>query len=241
MTSARRVLADADAAAEACASQILAQIEMAQAGRGDVTLAMSGGSTPKLMFAHLVRAQLDWSRVHIFCVDERAVPPDHDDSNFRMMQEHLIQPARISLRNVHRIQSELSPAHAARHYEREIRDFFHLEGSDLPHFDIVHLGIGSDAHTASLFPGEPLIEDRQGLVAAVKVEKLGKWRITLLPGAILSARHAVVLAAGEDKAGALARVFSAPYAPLELPAQLIVHDSRRATWFLDAAAAAQLD
>jgi 6-phosphogluconolactonase len=233
--------AAAGAAAEACAKHIASLLEMGMAGGGNVTFAISGGSTPKLMFPDLVRAAFDWSRVQLFWVDERAVPPDHADSNYRMADEHLIRPARIPHRNVHRIHAELQPGQAARRYEQEIRDVFRLEPGEMPHFDVVHLGVGADAHTASLFPGEPLIEDREKIVAAVHVPKLSAIRITLLPGVLLSARHTAVLASGEDKAEALREIFHGPSDPLNFPAQIIARHSRRATWFLDEAAARLLD
>jgi 6-phosphogluconolactonase len=228
---------DAQAAASACATHILSLLETALAGDNDATVAFSGGSTPKLMFDSMAKAGFDWSRVHIFFVDERMVPPDHADSNYGMADKHLFRPGRVPHRNVHRIHGELSPAVAARHYEREIRDVFRLEGTELPHFDVVHLGMGGDAHTASLFPGEPLISDREGIAAAVHVAKLKAWRVSLLPGVLLAARHAAVLVAGEDKADAVHKVFHDPYDPLALPAQMIVHHSRRVSWFLDEPAA----
>lgn len=228
---------DVDAAAEACATHIVSVLEMALAGDGDVTMAVSGGSTPARMFPYLVRAEFDWSRVHVFWVDERAVPSDHADSNYAMAEKHLIRPARIPHRNVHRIHAELAPQHAARHYEADIRELFRIEEGELPHFDLIHLGIGADAHTASLFPGEPLISDREKIVAPVYVPKHNAWRITLLPGVLLSARHAAVLATGEDKAEALSHIFTGPYKPEKYPAQMVAHHARRATWFLDVAAA----
>ena len=192
------------------------------------------------MFPFLVRAPLDWSRVHIFWVDERAVPPDHPDSNYALADKHLIRPARIPHRNVHRIHAELAPERAARHYEAEIREVVRIEEGELPHFDLVHLGIGADAHTASLFPGEPLISDREKIVAPVYVRRLNAWRITLLPGVLLSARHAAVLATGEDKAEALSHILTGPYEPEKYPAQIVAHHARKATWFLDAPAASRL-
>jgi 6-phosphogluconolactonase len=231
----------AEAAAEACATHILSLLEMGLAGDGDVTFAVSGGSTPKPMFAHLASSGFDWSRVHLFFVDERAVPPDHADSNYRMADEYLIRPARLPHRNVHRVHAELNPAQAARHYAHEIREVFHLENGEMPHFDVVHLGVGPDAHTASLFPGEPLIEDREKIVAAVNVAKLSASRITLLPGVLLSARHAAVLVSGDDKAEAMHSIFHGRYEPLKYPAQIVAHHSRRATWFLDEAAASRLN
>jgi 6-phosphogluconolactonase len=232
---------DPQAAAEACATHIISLLEMALAGNGDATVAFSGGSTPKLMFAAMVKARFNWSRVQLFSVDERMVPPDHTESNYRLLCDHLVQPARIPTRNIHRIHAELPPQIAARHYESEIREYFALDSGELPHFDVVQLGVGPDAHTASLFPREPLIEDRERIAAAVNVQKLGAWRITLLPGVLLAARHAAVLVSGADKAEAMRNVLRDPYAPLEYPAQMIAHHSRRATWFLDQAAAGLLD
>jgi 6-phosphogluconolactonase len=227
-------------AAAACATHILSLLEMGLAGDDDVTFAISGGSTPKLMFAELVRARFDWRRVQLFWVDERAVPPEHADSNYRMADEHLIRPAHIPQRNVHRIRAEFQPAQAARHYEREIREVFRLEPGEMPHFDVIHLGVGSDAHTASLFPGEPLIEDRARIVASVHVPKLSAVRITLLPGVLLAARHTAVLVSGQDKAEAMREIIHGSYAPLNVPAQIVARQSRRATWFLDEPAASLL-
>ncbi|MDZ4802723.1 MAG: 6-phosphogluconolactonase [Bryobacteraceae bacterium] len=229
-----------EATAEACSVHVLSVIDAAMQGGGEVTVALSGGSTPKLMFNHLARAGSDWSRVHIFWVDERCVPATHEDSNYRMTEEFLIKPARIPHRNVHRVRAELAPDVAARNYQSEIREFFSLDDGELPHFDLIHLGVGPDAHTASLFPGEPLIDNREQLVGAVWVEKLKQHRITLLPGVLLAARHAAVLVCGADKAEAMHQVLRDPYEPRQFPAQIVAHHSRRASWFLDEAAAAKL-
>lgn len=229
-----------EATAEACAVHVVSVLEAALQGGSEVTLAVSGGSSPKPMFAHLARSGMDWSKIHLFWVDERGVPPTHADSNYRMTEEFLIRPARIPHRNVHRVRAELAPEVAAKHYEAEIREFFGVEPGELPHFDLIHLGVGPDAHTASLFPGEPLIEDREKLVSAVWVEKMKQWRITLLPGVLLSARHAAVLVCGSDKSDAMRKVLRDPYDPLHYPAQIVAHHSRRASWFLDEAAAAEL-
>jgi 6-phosphogluconolactonase len=232
---------DANAAAEKCAQHILALLDEALAGQGDATLAISGGSTPKLLFTHLAASKFIWNRVHIFWVDERAVPPTDPQSNYKLAEEYLIAPARIPHRNVHRIAAELPPDKAAKRYTEEIREFFQVEGDELPHFDVIHLGTGPDAHTASLFPGEPLIDDREGIAAAVFVEKIPQWRITLLPGVLLAARHTVFLVAGEDKAQAVRNIFHEPYDPKKYPAQLVSHHGRRVTWFLDDAAARLMD
>ena len=115
-----------------------------------------------------------------------------------------------------------------------------LEDGALPHFDIVQQGMGPDAHTASLFPGEPLIDDREGIAAAVYAEKMPQWRITLLPGVLLAARHTVFLVSGEDKAEAVRAVFNDEYDPKRLPAQVVSHHGRGVIWFLDDAASISL-
>jgi 6-phosphogluconolactonase len=111
----------------------------------------------------------------------------------------------------------------------------------MPHFDLVHRGMGPDAHTASLFPGEPLIDDRERIAAAVFVPKFNQWRVTLLPGALLAARHTVFLVAGEDKAEAVRAVFHEEYDPKKYPAQIASHHGRGVTWFLDESAAKLMD
>jgi 6-phosphogluconolactonase len=232
---------DAVAAAEACARNILARLETATGGQGTATLAISGGTSPIPMFQALARERFDWSRVHLFWVDERAVPVTDPQSNYKLADDHFITPARFPRRNVHRIEAELRPAEAARRYSEEIRSFLGLGESDLPHFDVIHRGIGADAHTASLFPGEPLIDDREGIAAAVRVEKLGQWRITLLPSVLRAARNTAVMAVGADKAKAVRDVFEEPYDPKRYPAQLGLHDGRVVTWFLDEAAASLID
>jgi 6-phosphogluconolactonase len=231
----RHVYADAAAAAEACAHYIGARIEEALSGEGIATLAISGGSSPKPMFRALARSGLDWRMVHLFWVDERCVPPGDPQSNYGMALVDLIEPARIPSRNVHRVNGELRPEEAAEAYVADLVAVFGDEGT--PRFDVVHLGMGADGHTASLFPGEPLIEDRTVIAAAVFVEKLNQWRVTLLPAVLLAARHSAILTTGADKAAAIESVFERPYDPARLPVQLVAHHGRAVTWFLDKDAA----
>lgn len=228
---------DARTAAEACAQHLLARLEETLAGRDYATLTVSGGTTPKLLFEALAARRFDWNKIHLFWVDERAVPPSDPHSNYRMAAEAFLMPAKFPPRNVHRIHGEFRPEVAARCYATEIRDFFGLEEGEMPHFDVIHQGVGADAHTASLFPGEPLLDDREGIAAAVYVEKLSQWRITLLPGVLLAAKHTVLLATGADKAEAVRAVFHEPYDPRRYPAQMVSQQGRGVAWFLDQAAA----
>jgi 6-phosphogluconolactonase len=230
--------ADPRGAAEACARQILTRLEEAASGHRDPSLAVSGGSTPKLLFDVLAKSGFDWKHVHLFWVDERMVPPTDAESNYRLAEEHFLKPAHFPHRNVHRIHGELRPDAAAANYVRDIEEFFNLQEGELPRFDIVHLGMGADAHTASLFPGEPLLEDRAGIASSVYVEKLARWRVTLLPGTIVAARHVLFLVAGADKAEPLRHVLESPYQPLQYPAQVVAHHSRHITWLVDEAAGA---
>ena len=229
-----RQFPDAEAAATACAQQILDWLRQTLENRGLASLAISGGSSPRRMFEIFSRTPFDWQRVHLFWVDERAVPPTDQQSNFKFAQDAWLKPGNFPAPNVHRVLAELDPAEAAVRYVEDIQQFFGLAAGELPHFDVVHRGMGPDAHTASLFPGEPLIEDRSGIAAAVWVEKFKQWRITLLPGALLAARHSALLVAGADKTAALDSVLKQPFDPLRYPAQIASGDG--AVWFVDAAA-----
>ncbi len=230
-------LPHAEAAAEAACRFLIGRLEDALAGQPQATLALSGGSAPRLLFSQMAAARFRWEGVHFFWVDERSVPPAHADSNYRLAQETFLGPARIPERQVHRIRGELRPELAAQRYARDLREFFSLEEDAQPSFDVLHLGLGPDGHTASLFPGEPLVEDRSGIAAAVYVEKLNTWRVTLLPGALLAARHTLFFTPGAEKADAVRAVLTGPYEPRRWPAQVITHHGRRVVWFLDHAAA----
>ncbi|MFN0100665.1 MAG: 6-phosphogluconolactonase [Bryobacteraceae bacterium] len=228
------------AAAEACGERLLQILNEALGERETATIAVSGGSTPKLLFEYLSQAEADWSRVHLFWVDERAVPPGDPQSNYTLAHDNWLAPSGFPVSNIHRMQAELPVSEAAERYADEIRGHFHLHGEAFPVFDIIQQGMGSDVHTASLFPGEPLILDRRGIAAAVYVEKLKAARITLLPGVLTRARQTLMLVTGADKAAALKTVWSAPEALLEAPAQLTRRHEGQVTWFLDEAAAAGL-
>jgi len=229
---------DAKTASEACAAKVVQLLGQAVAGTGRATFAVSGGTTPKLLFGELARTPFDWSKVHLFWVDERCVPPTDPQSNYKLAKENLIDPAGFPAANIHRIPAELDPEVAARACAADIREFFGLKPGELPRFDVLHRGMGPDAHTASLFPGEPLINDLENVAAAVYVEKFHQWRVTLLPGVLMAARSTVMLVAGEDKAEPLRAVLHEPYDPLSYPAQIATYEGRnQVMWFLDDAAA----
>jgi len=203
---------DSLSAAQACGKRILHFLNSAIGERPQATLAISGGSSPKPIFELFAGSGFPWEKIEIFWVDERCVPPSDSQSNFRMANETWLAPAKVPTGNIHRVPTELEPREAARKYAEEVRAF-------LP-FDVIHRGMGPDGHTASLFPGEPLIADHDGIAAAVWVEKMHQWRVTLLPGVLEAARHTVVFAPGADKAAALKAVLNGPYDPMNWPAQI---------------------
>lgn len=237
MSAQRHSLPDPAAAADACARRLIGLLEGALAGGGEASLAVSGGSTPRLLFEKLAALRFDWSRVHLFWVDERCVPPADPASNFKLARDWLLPGARIPERNVHRIVGEIAPKEAAHLYSEEIRRFFKLEPGEMPHFDIVQCGMGPDGHTASLFPGDPLLDDREQIAAPVFARQFNQWRVTLLPAPLLAAHHTVYLVNGADKAETVRAVFEGPFEPQKYPAQLV---GRRAEWFLDEPSASLL-
>ncbi|GAB1420082.1 6-phosphogluconolactonase [Anaerolineales bacterium] len=204
-------------------------------------LALAGGSTPKPIYELLAQAsfkdQLDWSRIHLFFGDERAVAPDDAESNYRMVQEALIGRIPIPVANVHRIKGELAPERAASQYEAELSAFFEgVEGT----FDLVLLGLGDDGHTASLFPHSPILQHSEGrMVRENFVAEMNSWRISLTASVINEADNIMFLVAGAGKAGAVQAVLEGAYQPELYPAQLIRRDET-VTWVLDEAAAALL-
>lgn len=241
MSAEKHIYADAAATAEACGLRILDLLDEALKENAVASLAVSGGSTPKLMFQKMVGMRFDWSRVHLFFVDERVVPPTDDLSNYKLANENLIVPAKIPAGNVHRVLGELEPEQAAAAYLEDLQNFFKLSVGEVPVFDCIHLGTGPDAHTASLFPGDKkLIDDRGGVATATYSESKKNWRVTLLPSVLLAARNTAFLVTGADKADAVHSVFEADYNPHQFPAQLVTRSDAKVEWFLDQAAGALL-
>ena len=218
----------------------------AAASRGMARIAISGGTTPKAMFALLADPaepfvkQVPWDKLDLYWVDERCVPPDNDESNYRMTREALLSKVPLAAERIHRMEGELDPEVAAARYESTIRNTFKLEGAETPTFDLVLLGMGDDGHTASLFPHTEALNDLSHIAIANHVPQKDTWRITLTWPVINQGREVAFVIAGKDKAPVLARVLTGPYDPETLPSQLIRPSSRKLTMLLDTAAAAEL-
>ena len=213
--------------------------------RGIMSFALAGGSTPRKLYALLasdtIRSQIAWDKIHFFWGDERHVPPDHQDSNYRMARETLL--ARLPARedHIHRIPSQLPDAgEAAERYERELRAFFQLSSGQTPRFDLILLGMGPDGHTASLFPGTPAVHETTRWVAAPWVEKFATYRITLTPPVLNGAAKVIFLVSGRDKAETLRLVLEGPYQPDVYPAQIINPTQGQLLWLVNQDAAACL-
>ena len=211
---------------------------------GRFTVALAGGSTPKGLYSLLAdkyRDQLSWKDVYFFFGDERHVPPDDRDSNFRMANETMLSKLPIISSQVARIKGEYKdPGQAAAEYEQTLVRFFHLAPGGFPAFDLVLLGTGNEGHTLSLFPGTKALHEQQLLVVSNWIGKLYTHRITMTAPVINNAAHVIFMATGKDKALALKGVLEGPYEPEQLPAQMI-QPNGTLMWFLDREAASLLD
>ena len=240
------VAPDAEALAHRTARHFVELAERAVGARGQARIAISGGSTPKAAFALLAdpalpwRARMPWSQLDLWWVDERCVPPQDADSNYRMTRETLLDHVPLAPGQIHRIEGELEPEAAAARYESELRNSFRLEGAELPGFDVIALGMGPDGHTASLFPHTQALFELGRLVVANHVEAKNAWRVTLTWPVINRAPEVFFLVAGPDKAQILKDVFMGPRDVERLPSQLIKPAGGILTLLLDRAAAALL-
>lgn len=233
------------AAAQAAAAQFVAVSEKSITARGKCSVALSGGNTPRDVYRLLASSDyapmVDWKRMHLFWGDERAVPLNDPDNNGRMAMETLISHVPIPAENVHRIQSQLSPEQAAQDYETTLRAYFSAAGLSAPRFDLVLLGLGAEGHTASLFPHSPALQERERWVAAVYVDPVKSWRITLTPPALNAASKVVFLAGGEEKAQALKSILGDEKQPDLLPAQIVDPPQGQVLWIVDRAAASLIN
>ncbi len=228
-------------------AQLFADAAMkAVAARGIARIAISGGTTPKTMFALLADPgepflkSVPWDRIELYWVDERCVPPDNVESNYRMTREALLSKVPLPAERVHRMEGELEPEVAAARYESTIRNTFRLEGAETPTFDLVLLGMGDDGHTASLFPHTEALHEMSHIVVPNHVPQKDTWRITLTWPVINQGREVAFLIEGTGKAEAVQEVFRGPYEPETYPSQIIRPASGKLTLLLDAAAAAKL-
>ena len=237
---------DASALAQRAAQYFTEMAGETVADRGRVRIAISGGSTPKAAFQLLAdanqpwRARMPWDKLELFWVDERTVAPDDAESNYRMTREALLDHVPMRPEQIHRIEGELDPEVAASRYESELRNSFRLEGAESPRFDLIALGMGSDGHTASLFPNTEGIHEMGRLVIANPVPQKQTSRITLTWPVINHASSVFFLIGGADKAEVLREVFMGQRDPERLPSQLIWPASGILTLILDKAAAALL-
>jgi len=211
---------------------------------GRFAVALSGGSTPKNLYSLLAspgyKERVPWKNVHLFWGDERCVPPDHPESNFRLVQEALLSKLDIPPENVHRMAGEKKPEVAAAEYEEILRRFFRLSNVEFPRFDLVLLGIGEDGHTASLFPGSDVLDETKRLVVACYVENLGAYRLTLTLPVLNNGAAIVFLVTGENKSAAVKQALEPEVGEPMVPASRIRPADGKLIWLLSQDAAADL-
>jgi 6-phosphogluconolactonase len=229
------------------AAQLFAnKVEQAVASRGIARIAISGGSTPNATFKLLADpsrpflATVPWDKLQLFWVNERCVPPNHPESNYGVCRELLLTKVPISEANVFRMEGELEPEEAASRYESTLRNVMKLEGAESPAFDMVVLGMGPDAHTASLFPNTEALNEMGRLVVANHVPQKDTWRITLTWPVINQATEVAFEIEGPSKTEVVAEVLTGPRDPERLPSQLIRPANGKLLFLLDQDAAAKL-
>lgn len=208
------------------------------------TVALSGGATPRALYSLLATAEfrekIPWSQIHLFWGDERCVIPNHRDSNYGLAYETLISRVPIPAENVYRMKGEEDPQIAAFDYEKALRKFFALSTRDLPRFDLIFLGLGGDGHTASLFPGSEVLQEKRRQVYAAYVKRFKSNRLTLTLPVLNHAANVFFLVAGKNKAGVLRDVLQGRDGSGCLPARLIQPQRGKIVWFVDHAAASLL-
>jgi 6-phosphogluconolactonase len=241
-----RILADGAAIAKRAAQEFVQAAASAAGAKGSFNVALAGGTTPRALYSLLVndpalRSQLPWDKLHLFFGDERHVPPDHPDSNFRMATEAMISKSPLKPEQVTRIKGEYPDAdQAALEYEKALRDYFELKSREYPHFDLVLAGMGNEGHTLSLFPGTKALHADGRIVVRNWIGKLYTERITLTAPAASKAAQIVFMVTGADKALALKAVLEGPFEPDQLPAQSLQPKNGKLLWLVDAAAGSML-
>lgn len=235
-----KVYSNAEAVAAALADLFVDVGQTAMADRGLFRVALSGGNTPRRAYELLAQeprsTALSWSDVYVYFGDERCVPPDDEQSNYRMACKAFLDSVPIPPANVHRIRGEADPGFAANNYASVIRS----DLADPPHFDLVLLGLGPDGHTASLFPGSPPDLHDSVLVRAVYAESQAMWRVTMTPKLLNLGRTVAFAVEGAEKADILAKVLEGPVDTTTYPAQIVHPSSGRLLWLVDELAAGTL-
>ena len=236
-----RVFADVEELNRAAANEFLRlAIENVHA-KGSFAVALAGGSTPKKLYALLAshdapyRAQIPWAQIDFFFGDERTVPPDHPDSNYRMADDAMLGV--VSATRVHRFLTERVDAEAiATEYETRLRSILHTPADEMPRLDLILLGLGTDGHTASLFPDTAALAERKRAVVANRVAALDTMRLTFTLPALNNAANVIFLVSGAEKSATLRRVLDASAEDSMLPSQLIQPYNGRLMWMVDRAA-----
>ena len=224
---------------QAAAAEFIALASTAIRDHEKFSVALSGGSTPKSLYSVLAKATLSWEKIFFFWSDERHVPPDHPDSNYRMAKEALLSKVPVPPENIFRVRAEEKDANVvARDYEEALRSFFRLRPGEFPRFDLILLGLGPDGHTASLFPNTPALNETKRLVVANWVEKFKTNRITFTYPVLNYAACVIFLVSGGDKSEIVREVLENPGA--DLPSQKVHPANGRLLWLLDKDAASKL-
>lgn len=237
-------LPDAEAVAREAARRWIEIARQAVEERGAFRIALSGGETPRLLYRLMAsepwRDQAPWAETHVFWCDERRVPPSDPRSNYRMARETLLDHVPIPSEQVYRMQGGGLISSATSDYEEKLRRHFRLGRGEWPRFDLILLGMGTDGHTASIFPGTRAVSDLSHMVLVYEVPQLGVERMTLTLPVINNARHILFLVVGEEKAETLAAVLEGDYRPSTYPAQAARPVDGTLTWLVDEAAASRL-
>ncbi len=235
-----RVLRTATDLFEAAAAEFAAQASAAVRASGRFTVALSGGSTPKTLYSLLAtKPGIPWDKICIFWGDERHVPPDQPESNYRMANEALLSKVPVLPQSIFRIHAEeKDAASAALQYEQTLKDFFHLSPGQFPRFDLIFLGVGPDGHTASLFPGTAALNETKRLVVSNWVPKFNTDRITFTFPVLNAAACVIFLLSGADKAATLQEVLENKSA--DLPSQKVRPTNGKLIWMVDEPAARTL-
>ena len=210
---------------------------------GQFSLALTGGNTPADVYSLIAtrfHLSVDWNAVHLFWGDERCVPPDDPASNYGMVYRTMLSKLSLDPGQIHRMRGEADPEVAAREYENELRAFFSLNEGQVPHFDLILLGLGDNVHIASLFPGIPALHETRRLVVAVEVDAPQPKRLTLTPPVLNSAARVMFIVSGRNKAEAVKLALEGPRDPDKYPAQIIAANEGEVMWLLDRPAASLL-